>query len=150
MWRSQSSCSPAATLNRPKNVLEDGRSNHVLRIFQIIPAGPQRFISPGQGAGPGSSQGSSRIPPTPHRVYKGEAEGEEPIQFSAHTDHPPPFLYEKDEKRPAGGHHGSWDATWHISALPLYHALFAIITFSSLFQEGCLSWPQCTKPSVAI
>ena len=60
------------TLNRPKNVLEDGRSNHVLHIFQIIPAGPQRFISPGQGAGPGSSQGSSRIPLHPIGYIRGK------------------------------------------------------------------------------
>ena len=50
----------------------------------------------------------------------------------------------------AGGRPCSWYATWHISILPLYRALFTAISISSLLQEGSLSWPSSTKPSVAI
>ena len=74
---------------------ESARADHVFRIFQKLNAGPRRFKSRSQGVDPGPSQGSSRISPTPHRVYKEEAEAEDSVQLSEQTDRPPPFLYQQ-------------------------------------------------------
>ena len=53
-------------------------------------------ISPVQGADPGPSQGPSRISPTLHCVYKGEAEAGTSVQLSAQIDCSPPLLYQQD------------------------------------------------------
>ena len=55
--------STMAILNRPENIPEREGPDYVIRLFQKVSAEPQRFKSPGQGADPGPSQGSSRIPP---------------------------------------------------------------------------------------
>ena len=47
--------STTALLNRPKNVVEEERSGHVIHIFQNVPGTLRGFKSPGQGAGPGPS-----------------------------------------------------------------------------------------------
>ena len=88
---------PAVILNRPENIPEDGRVNHMFCLFWNVLTGPWRFKSTGQGADSNLPQGPSRVSPTLHRVYKGEIEAGNLVQLSAWTVRPPPLLYHQKD-----------------------------------------------------
>ena len=150
----------AVILNLPKNnIAEEGRLDHVIRIFRNVPARPQRFKSPSREADIGPSQGHSRISPTHLWVYKEEAEAVVAEQFSVLTICPPPIQHWKNTSQ---GEISSEDNSLLEAALvsgmpPDLYLSFPCTghylphsPLAASFKRFCLAGLLSTKPSVAI
>ena len=137
----------SAILNRPENVLEEGGTNHVICLFQKIPAEPWRLKSTSQGPDPGPSPGSSRNPPTLIAYIRGKLRLQN--QFSSKRKQSAHFLSSTRRTHHGELHRQAKSACWRLPLLLGCHlAYFRLILALGTYPHHHLRQPPSRELSL--